>query len=197
MTICTKSFLMLVCVFLVSCKSDGPKIRPSSVPLSAVWAGGPDGGGYIDCVPSQKGEANPCTVYNDGTGDTWMSGAFMLDSQRGASAAQLKYSGSDGEKIFLENNLVLSPVGTMTPGSIPKTSLLAENGVYVDCHSGAPDLYQCSLFLAADGRKIAEGSYRCDPELVPCSGHIQPKVANRDVIYLRGGGALEALKGRS
>ena len=184
---------ILLCGGLTGCNSDEPKVRPSAVPASAVWAGGADGGAYIDCTPSQKGEPNACTVYNDGTGDVWMSGGFVLLSQRGASAAQLRYSGADGESILLQDNLVLSPTPTPRPASVPKSSVLAENGVYADCHAEGSDLYQCSLFLAADGKKMASGTYRCNSSLAPCRGPIKPKIADRDTIDLQDGGALEAI----
>jgi len=186
---------ILLCGIL-GCDSDEPRRRPSAVPASAVWAGGADGGAYIDCTPSQKGEPNTCTVYNDGTGDIWMSGGFALSDHRGASSAQLKYSGADGESILLQDNLVLSPTPTPRPASVPESSLLAENGVYVDCHAGGTDMYQCSLFLAADGKKIGSSTYRCNPSLAPCTGHLQPKIAERDTIYLQNAGALDAINDR-
>jgi len=188
--------LILLCGALLGCNRDEPRAKPSAVPASAVWAGGPDGGAYIDCGPSQKGEPNACTVYHDGTGEVWGSGRFVLPGQRGASAAQLKYSGADGVSIFLRGDLMLSPAQTPRPASVPESAQLAENGVYVDCHPGRPDLYQCALFLAADGRKVASAAYRCNPSLAPCTGHLQPKIAERDTIYLQNAGALDAINDR-
>ena len=140
---------ILCCGALLACNGDEreeSKVKPTAVPTNATWAGGPDGGAYIDCTPSQNGEPNACTVYNDSTGDVWMSGGFVLPNHHGSSAAQLKYSGSpDGNSIYLQDNLVLSPAPTVRPASVPKSALLAENGVYVDCQPKGSDLYQLSL----------------------------------------------------
>jgi hypothetical protein len=96
------AFLFLGC-------SNSPK-RPLNVPVSAVWAGGADGGVFIDCAPSQKGEPNTCTVYQE-RGTVYMNGKFILQNQnRGAKAEELKFDSADGKRIYLEHNLVLIPV---------------------------------------------------------------------------------------
>jgi hypothetical protein len=93
-----------------------PKNRPAKVPMTAIWVGGADGGAYIECKAGVR--ANQCTVWNDYTGDVWMNGAFMLQKQnRAATPNELRYSFPDGEKIYLENGLVLSKVGEGTTPS--------------------------------------------------------------------------------
>jgi hypothetical protein len=102
--------LTVASALAVGCHNKAPA-KPSGVPASAVWAGGADGGAFFDCVPSQKGEPNVCTVYNDSTGAIYMSGKFVLQGQtRGAKADELKYDSTDGNKIYLERNLVLVPI---------------------------------------------------------------------------------------
>lgn len=86
-----------------------------------MWAGGADGGAFFQCVPSQKGEPNACTVYNDSTGAIYMSGKFVLQEQRrGAKADELKYESADGNKIYLKHNLILSPLSLEKADAVPK-----------------------------------------------------------------------------
>ncbi len=167
-------------------------VRPSVVPASAVWAGGADGGVFIDCSPSRRGEPNPCTVYNDGNGDVYMSGKYVLKGQeRGATAEELKFEAADGSRIYLEHGLTLSPLPPSRPTSIPKAALLAENGVYVDCKKAGPGLYRCSLYLAATGIQFFRGTYRCDKSLgVPCTKPV-PRYADRSEISLENAGLLK------
>jgi hypothetical protein len=100
----------------------GAPARPKGVPASAVWAGGVDGGAFFACTPSRMDEPNECTVYNDHTGKIWMSGKFVLCGQtRGATADELKYDGADGNKIYLEHNLVLCRVPPNEVEAAPKT----------------------------------------------------------------------------
>ena len=95
---------------LTACTSDvKPPVRPTRVPLSAVWAGGLDGGAFIDCRVRTDG-LNDCTVYNDYSGDVWMQGTFQLKGlARGASDAELHYSFADGEGIGLLGGGYLIP----------------------------------------------------------------------------------------
>jgi hypothetical protein len=102
-------------VTLSGCKPSEPA-RPTGVPRSAIWAGGADGGAFFLCSPSTANEANACTVYNDSTGDVYMSGNYLLkDKQRGARVDELHYSAADGDRIYLEHNLIL--IADSKPGS--------------------------------------------------------------------------------
>jgi len=99
----------IVIAGLMGCNASEPR-RPANVPRSAVWAGGADGGAFILCAPSIANEANTCTVYNDSTGDVWMSGRYLLKGkQRGATASELEYQAADGRNIYLGHNLILVP----------------------------------------------------------------------------------------
>jgi hypothetical protein len=190
-------FTIVTSSLLLGCERAqvSPPARPDGVPASAIWAGGIDGGVFIDCAPGHNGEPTPCTVYNDYTGDIYMSGRFVLQGQtRGARADELKYEGADGTRIYLENDLVFDPVPPKKPASVPKTALLAENGVYVDCQPSRSGVYKCALFLAADGQNFLDGDYRCDESLsVPCTEHI-PKIADRSEINLQNGAVLKIVK---
>ncbi|HME57183.1 MAG TPA: hypothetical protein VKF63_02520 [Terracidiphilus sp.] len=84
-------------------KEYAPLHRPKSLPENAAWVGGPDGGAYIDCYYNKLTDRDDCTVYNDGTGEIWASGSFILEGQnRGAKPSELRYSGFDGNHIFLD-----------------------------------------------------------------------------------------------
>ena len=100
---------------MLACKAAElrPKNRPAKVPMTATWVGEADGGAYIECKAGER--TNHCTVWNDYTGDIGMSGAFMLEKQnRAATTNELRYRFPDGEKIYLENGLVLSKAGEST-----------------------------------------------------------------------------------
>jgi hypothetical protein len=75
-----------------------------------VWAGGADGGAFIDCRVNTDG-SDSCAVYNDFTGQIWMRDAiYILKGQsRGATQDELVYLGADGERIFLANGGFLIP----------------------------------------------------------------------------------------
>jgi hypothetical protein len=112
-------FLVITSAFFLGCKQHA-HAKPEGVPSSAVWAGGADGGAFFDCAPSQKNEPNVCTVYHDSTGAIYMKGKFVLQGQgRGAKADELKYNSADGNKIYLEHNLVLSPLSPEKTDAAP------------------------------------------------------------------------------
>lgn len=86
-----------------------PTRRPSGVPGTAVWAGGADGGAYIKCTVNKDRNVNPCTVWNDYTGQVAESGEFRLAREnRAATVAELRFRGVAGGVIFLEGNLMLN-----------------------------------------------------------------------------------------
>ena len=102
--------MLLTATSIVACTSkiDSPP-RPVGVPQSATWAGGADGGAFIDCRVNADA-SDTCKVYNDFTGQIWMSGIYVLKGQqRGATREELVYLGADGEEIFLANGATLIP----------------------------------------------------------------------------------------
>jgi len=98
-------------IFLSCTSKIDPPPRPAGVPQSAVWAGGADGGAFIDCRVNTDG-SDACVVYNDYTGQPWTRGeaGYVLEGKaRGATQDELKYLGTDGERIFLTNGETLVP----------------------------------------------------------------------------------------
>lgn len=102
--------LALLAPFLACSSKVAPPPRPTGVPQSAVWAGGADGGAFIDCRVNTDG-SDSCAVYNDFTGEIYMRDAiYILKGQsRGATQEELVYLGADGERIFLANGGFLVP----------------------------------------------------------------------------------------
>jgi hypothetical protein len=97
-----------------------PPERPSTVPSSAVWVGGPKGGVWIECRVDRVEDVNPCTVHNEFTGKVEMSGDFELQSERrAATSEELQFSGCDFRAIDLKNGLMLVLVDAPTPGEWP------------------------------------------------------------------------------
>ncbi len=81
--------------------------KPKSVPNSAFWAGGIDGGNFI-LVSKREGEHNlfSAQIYNDNTGDIEYSGVLKYSGnqtiERSLNDPSL-YQGWDGEKLHLAN----------------------------------------------------------------------------------------------
>jgi hypothetical protein len=83
--------------------------RPVNVPKTATWAGGSDGGAFIECRVMTDG-FDFCTVYNDSTGEVWMHGRYGLKGKnRGATESELVYSFADGDGIGLVDGGYLVP----------------------------------------------------------------------------------------
>jgi hypothetical protein len=80
-----------------------PTHRPNAVPANAVWAGGPDGGSYFLCTVDQARNVNPCTVWNEETGEVMANGDFWVSGQdRAATSDELKYRWYDGRVIGMQ-----------------------------------------------------------------------------------------------
>jgi hypothetical protein len=104
--------IALLYVGLLGCKAaHRPPVRPTSVPETAIWSGGAEGGAWIDCQIGNERNANHCTVYNDQTGDVWKTGFFIIRGEnRAASREELKYNGFDGDYIHLSDGRTLDPL---------------------------------------------------------------------------------------
>jgi len=88
-----------------------PPPRPPSVPEKAVWAGGEDGGAWIDCSLDTEKNADFCTVYSDRSGEIRARTHFVLKgSGVGISEAELSYLGFDGLRIYLKEGRYLVPL---------------------------------------------------------------------------------------
>jgi hypothetical protein len=93
------SVLILILITLSACSSQEnwePKQRPPGVPVSAIWAGGPDGGSYIWCDLDAARDVNTCTVWNDFTGGVVESGEYrLLRQRRAATKEELQFRWAD------------------------------------------------------------------------------------------------------
>jgi hypothetical protein len=115
-----------ICFFAVACGEEvtAPK-RPAIVPATAVWAGGSDGGAWLDCTaiePTSK--RYRCTTYEENAGEVWAQGEYVIRSAHWDQAAKrasyrpvdqapaaLQYTFFDGDIIHLAPPLVLVPDG--------------------------------------------------------------------------------------
>ena len=81
------------------------------MPESAVWAGGRDGGSWIDCA-SLGGGRYDCTNYYEGAGSVWDSGVYeYVPARQGTPPPDtLRYNHFNGISILL-NDEAGSPVG--------------------------------------------------------------------------------------
>ena len=104
----------------VGCETNLAPRRPKGVPGSAVWAGGPDGGSWIECKVALDQRGCFCTVYDEWTGEVSAHGTFIpRDTGASVRADELKYEFFDGTAIVLNNGRILDwtevervPVGT-------------------------------------------------------------------------------------
>jgi hypothetical protein len=112
---------------LVACSRGESPARPSSVPHSAVWAGGPDGGAWIDCQFASKEPyvAYSCHLFQD-DGHPWASGTYVLADVRYARGQRLlkptgsltradmtSYDGFDGVNVYFSGARILIPHGVV------------------------------------------------------------------------------------
>jgi hypothetical protein len=79
-----------------------PAHRPTGVPANAIWTGGPDGGSYISCGIDKDRGVNPCTVWNDYTGEVIVSDFWISGEDRAAMPNELKFGWYDGIVIGLD-----------------------------------------------------------------------------------------------
>ena len=114
-------------IIVMSCNSSKMQIpkRPLNVPITAMWAGGVDGGHWFDCMPDSSDPFTYiCSIYNENTGSTISKGKYLLRSLHwdtvnkkniylkvSEQLKDLKYNSYDGEKINLQNDIVLVPHG--------------------------------------------------------------------------------------
>ncbi len=191
--------LLAICTILtlaatVSCKRkpSAPQ-RPADVPSSAVWVGGSDGGVFLDCTPAPN-SLYAWSVFNDVTGDVLASGKFAEERRESSNPVQVSdYSAYDGRRILLRSGSLVPTEASRPPG-VPDGAALAENGIWVECERKPGADYDCSLFLASNGQKIAGGAYELEGKEEPQLAGIKPKIANRSEIFLVGGAVLRARK---
>ena len=95
-----------------------PPARPYQVPSSAQWAGGIDGGAWVDCSTG-SGPYNECQVYGE-KGDLMLSSAYALEGlNRAATRSELRYRYVDGTTILLQGGLSLIRVSSLETPATP------------------------------------------------------------------------------
>lgn len=98
-----RSYLLSFPVLLVAfcgLKIELPVQNPQ-VPASVVWAGGVDGGSWIDCKMSEEEDLVSCSVYEDTTGELGARGLFApVDPSAMEYVRKRKFTAYDGEKII-------------------------------------------------------------------------------------------------
>ena len=77
----TKLLGFAAAVLLWACHGSQPPDRPAAVPVSAEWAGGPEGGAWINCSMATKEPtvSYDCSLFNE-DGTVWAQGIFILVS---------------------------------------------------------------------------------------------------------------------
>jgi len=95
---------------LWGCTPKAPN-RPTGVPASASWAGGWDGGAWVECRLEPGAAANQCRVYDEISGQVLLDAPFVLRScGKPARIEELRYNAFDGTSIYLSTGDVLDPV---------------------------------------------------------------------------------------
>jgi len=100
-------FALIALLALAACSSrDEPApapAKPNSVPASAVWVGGVDGGVFVDIGPAAPGEYR-VRVFQ-ASGETEVDGVFVPGPATSPTAmiTASSISGWDGEQLLLDD----------------------------------------------------------------------------------------------
>ncbi len=122
MTLSGRGFLSVAVAALLagtvacSCKirrvDPEPPARPASVPSTAIWAGGVDGGSFILLEPTKKADQYVAKIYDDSVGDVTFDGVLQLDQHTTAPLdvrSPKTFSFWDGDTLYLTDGRSLSP----------------------------------------------------------------------------------------
>jgi len=85
-----------------------PAARPLSVPASATWSGGEDGGNWFDCA-RQADASYRCAVYADVTGEKISDGLYGFVPEDTAGQLNPLLRRSDTEIVLRGARLVRVP----------------------------------------------------------------------------------------
>jgi hypothetical protein len=82
--------LLLGC--LSGCKRPATlRERPSSVPQTAIWSGGGDGGAWFDCKQNSSAHTTDCAIYSDRDGTLLIRARYQLaGTKRGATVEEFR-----------------------------------------------------------------------------------------------------------
>lgn len=102
-----REMLYVFFAFISSCNLDSrvPE-KPAAVPETAVWAGGVDGGSWIDCGHLAEVDLHYCRIYYDYSGEIWIEGIFR--SPPGVDLP-LDFRHFNGTVIELKDGNLLQP----------------------------------------------------------------------------------------
>lgn len=85
-----------------------PPRRPSSVPGSALWGGGPSCGAFLDCKTSQS--SLHCELFDEVTGESLADGQYIRQGNADAGLASPRTCNvRNGDRIYLEDESFLEP----------------------------------------------------------------------------------------
>ncbi len=115
-------------------RAESPPPRPRGLPQSAVWAGGVDGGSWLDCskVAGSPNRWN-CKLFSQQNGRFLSWGQFLWDDPRAADAQVPPVAGAPGETIPLQHGALI-PVGRHVSEVDGRSRLVV---VYPDTYSGS------------------------------------------------------------
>ncbi len=105
-------FLIIAVIYMVFSSKTKEIKRPTSVPVTAVWDGGADGGNWIDCkVVDSTNNIFYCTVFDDYSGKIIFESTMKLQGKT-TNLVELNnllgiYSGN---KIYLKDKRTLKEV---------------------------------------------------------------------------------------
>jgi hypothetical protein len=154
-----------------------------------VWAGGVDGGNFLDCDVDTAHDVNRCLVYNDATGDVAGGGFFRLSgANRAARLDELRFQFFDGDNIVLSVGALI-PVPPIRPPDMPQKSVFA-NGLFISCDKVVSGTTECSIYRP-NGSVYFRGLFAVESATTDKLNYKFFDLSDR-TIYLVGGGALVA-----
>ena len=112
----TKLIWFLITLFFVSScelKYDTvpPPPKPKSVPESAFWVGGHNGGVFVSIFKEKNSKLYFGTIYFDTNGEIWYQGKFQYTGNASFNVVDKSlYTGWDGDFLFLSNGKKLIAV---------------------------------------------------------------------------------------
>ncbi len=150
--------ILLLILAAAGCSSKvTPPPKPALVPSNAVWAGGPDGGSFIECDVDAEHNVNRCLAYNESTGDVKGGGFFQLSGPaRAARSDELRFRAFDGDRIYLEKGMLI-PTQPIRPDAIPRNSVLTD-GLFISCRDEGSLKTDCSIYRP-DGGLYFKGEF--------------------------------------
>ncbi len=108
-------FLLLTILFACDIQHEEVQAppRPESVPATALWIGGPDGGVFVKVSMTKVKNIYFGTIYFDSNGEICYQGPFRYTGDDAFEVDdKSSYSGWDGDYLFLTNHEKLIAIDT-------------------------------------------------------------------------------------